>query len=55
MIEGDARDELTLIDSLVVMGAESSRLMHDPEPVPPMQRVQLNHLIARRGRFSYEC
>lgn len=39
MIEGDARDEGTLTCSLVVKGAESPRLMHDPEAVPPMQRV----------------
>jgi hypothetical protein len=34
-IEGDARDEGTLTYSLVVKGAESPRLMHDPEAVPP--------------------
>ena len=34
MIEGDARDEGTLTCSLVVTGAESPRLMHDPEAVP---------------------
>ena len=34
MIEGDARDEGILTRSLVVKGAESPRLMHDPEAVP---------------------
>ena len=44
MIEGDARDEGTLTCSLVVKGAESPRLMHDPEAVPPMQRVDFSSI-----------
>jgi hypothetical protein len=40
IIEGDARDEGTLTCSLVVKGAESPRLMHDPEAVPLMKRVE---------------
>ena len=44
MIEGDARDEGTLICSLVVKGAECPRLMHDPEAVPPMQRVDFSRV-----------
>ena len=39
MIEGNAGDKGTLTCSLVVKGAESPRLMYDPEAVPPMQRV----------------
>jgi hypothetical protein len=30
--------------SLVVKGAESPRLMHDPEAVPPMQRVDFSRV-----------
>ena len=52
MIEGDARDEGTLICSLVVKGAERPSLMHDPEAVAPMHRVSFsrdkNRLIAER-------
>jgi hypothetical protein len=44
MIEGEARDEGTLTCSLVVKGAESPRLMHDPEAVPPMQRVDFSRV-----------
>jgi hypothetical protein len=44
MIEGDARDEGTLTCSLVVTGAESPRLMHDPEAVSPMQRVDFRRV-----------
>jgi hypothetical protein len=44
MIEGDARVEGTLTYSLVVKGAESSRLMHDPEDVPSMQRVDFSRV-----------
>jgi hypothetical protein len=44
MIEGDARDEGTLTYSLVVKGAESPRLMLDPEAVPPMQRVDFSRV-----------
>ena len=51
MIEGDARDEGTLTCSLVVKGAESPRLMHDPEAVPPMQRVDFS---AYKSRLSAE-
>jgi hypothetical protein len=42
MIDGDARDEGTLTCSLVVEGAESPRLMHDPEALRPMQRVDFS-------------
>jgi hypothetical protein len=42
MIEGDARCEGALTCSLVVKGAESLRLRHDPEAIPPMQRVDLS-------------
>ena len=42
MIEGDARDEGTLIRAL--NGAESPRLMHEPEAVPPMQRVDFSRV-----------
>jgi hypothetical protein len=52
MVEGDARDEGTLICSLVVKGTECPRLMHDAEAVPPMQRVDFSRdesrLIAER-------
>ncbi len=44
MIEGDARDERTLTCSVVVTSAESPRLMHDPETVPPMQRVHFSRV-----------
>jgi hypothetical protein len=44
MIEGDARDEGTLTCSLLVTGAESPRLMHDPEAVSPMQRVDFRRV-----------
>ena len=44
MIEGDACDEGTFTCSLVVKGAESPRLMHDPEAVPPMQRVDFSRV-----------
>jgi uncharacterized protein YbjT (DUF2867 family) len=44
MIEGDARDEGALTCSLVVKGAESPRLMHDPEAVPPMQRIDFSRV-----------
>jgi hypothetical protein len=44
MTEGDARDEGTLTCSLVVKGAESPRLMHDPEAVPPMQLVDFSRV-----------
>jgi hypothetical protein len=46
MIEGDARDEGTLT------GAESPRLMHDPEAVPPCSALisvaYKSRLIAER-------
>ena len=52
MIEGDARDERTLTCSLVVTGAECPRLMHAPEAVSRMQRVDFrsykNRLIPER-------
>ena len=44
MIEGDARDEGTLTCSLIVTGTERPRLMHDPEAVPPMQRVDFRRV-----------
>jgi uncharacterized protein YbjT (DUF2867 family) len=44
MIEGDARDEGTLTFFLVVKDAESPRLMHAPEAVPPMQRVDFSRV-----------
>jgi len=44
MIEGDARDEGTLTCSLVVKGAESPRLMHDPEAFPLMQCVEFSRV-----------
>jgi hypothetical protein len=44
MIDGDARDERTLTYSLVVKGVESSRLMHDPEDVPPVPRVDFSRV-----------
>jgi hypothetical protein len=44
MIEGDARDEGTRTCSLVVKGAESPRLMHHPEAVPPVQRVDFSRV-----------
>jgi hypothetical protein len=44
MIAGDARDEGTLTCSLLVKGAESPRLMHDPEAVPPMHRVDFSRV-----------
>ncbi len=44
MIEGDARDEGTLTCSFVVTGAESPRLMHDPEAVSAMQRVDFSRV-----------
>jgi hypothetical protein len=44
MIDGDARDEGALTCSLVVKGAESPRLTHDPEAVPPMQRVDVSRV-----------
>jgi hypothetical protein len=52
MIEGDARDEGTLTCSLVVTGAESPRLMHDPEAVSPYSALisvaYKSRLIAER-------
>jgi hypothetical protein len=44
MIEGDARDEGTLTCSLAVKGAESRRLMHNPEAVLLMQRVEFHRV-----------
>jgi hypothetical protein len=44
MLEGDPRDEGTLTCSLVVKGAEGPRLMHDPEAVPPMQRIDFSRV-----------
>jgi hypothetical protein len=43
-IEGDARCEGALTRSLVVKGAENRRCMHDPEAVPPMQRVDFSRV-----------
>jgi len=49
---GDARDEDIFTRSLVVKGAESPRLMHDPEDVPLMKHVEFvaykSRLIAER-------
>jgi hypothetical protein len=47
-IEGDARDEGTLTRSLVVKGAESSRLMHDPEADRPCSALILVSYKSRR-------
>ena len=41
---GDARDEDIFTRSLVVKDAESPRLMHDREAVPPMQRVDFSRV-----------
>jgi len=44
VIEGDARDQGILTCSLVVKGAESPRLMHDPEAVPPMRHLDFSRV-----------
>ena len=67
MIEGDARDEGTLTCSLAVKGAESRRLMHNPEPSCSCSALNSvaykSRLIAERfkpfkpqeeDRFKYE-
>jgi hypothetical protein len=52
MTKGDARDEGTFTCSLVVKGAESARLTHDPEAVPPMQRVDFSRVQSRLIRTT---
>jgi hypothetical protein len=44
MIEGDARNEGTLTLFSCVTGAESPRLVHDPEAVSPMQCVDFSRV-----------
>jgi hypothetical protein len=45
-VRGGATEHLVEANtcSLVVKGAESPRLMHDPETVPPMQRVDFSRV-----------
>jgi hypothetical protein len=45
-VRGGATEHLVEANtcSLVVKGAESPRLMHDPEAVPPMQRVDFSRV-----------